>query len=64
VVTIEDLVRTIGRVTGREPILEHGPSTHDGDLVGDNARMKTVLGVEPRVTLTEGLAATCAELAR
>jgi UDP-glucose 4-epimerase len=63
VVAIDELVRAIGRATARDPLLEHTPGSQAGDLVGDNARMKSVLGVEPRVTLEEGLAATCAELA-
>ncbi len=63
VVAIDDLVRTIGRVAGRDPILEHTSGSRGGNLVGDNSRMKTVLGVDPRVTLEEGLAATCAALA-
>ena len=63
IVSIEELVAAMGSVTGRQPIVEHGPRSLDGDLVGDNARMKDVLGVVPQVTLEEGLAATFAELA-
>jgi UDP-glucose 4-epimerase len=63
VVALDELVRMIGRMTGRDALLEHAPANDAGDLVGDNARMKSVLGVEPRVTLEAGLAATCAELA-
>lgn len=64
IVSIAELVGLIGRAVGREPEVEHVHATREGDLVGDNARMTTVLGVEPRVGLEEGLSATCAELAR
>jgi nucleoside-diphosphate-sugar epimerase len=57
VVPIDELVRTMGRVLGREPQIRYADSSHHGDLVGDNARMKDVLGVEPTVSLERGLAA-------
>jgi nucleoside-diphosphate-sugar epimerase len=60
VVAIDELVRAMGRVVGREPEIRHADASHDGDLVGDNARMKAVLGVEPDTPLERGLAAMAA----
>jgi nucleoside-diphosphate-sugar epimerase len=56
VVAIDELVRALGRAVGREPRIVHTDSAHAGDIVGDNARMKAVLGVAPRTTLEQGLA--------
>jgi nucleoside-diphosphate-sugar epimerase len=64
VVAIDELVRVMGRVVGREPEIRHADSAHAGDLVGDNARMKAVLGVTPRTPLERGLAAMAGERAR
>jgi nucleoside-diphosphate-sugar epimerase len=58
VVTIRELVAQLERVTGRTARLEHAPATNPGDLIGDNTRMKDVLGVVPRVDLEQGLRAT------
>jgi UDP-glucose 4-epimerase len=55
VVTITDLVRLMERATGRTAAIEHAPATYDGDLLGDNTRMKDVLGVVPHTPLVEGL---------
>lgn len=55
VVAIDELVRVMGRVVGREPEIRYSESSYDGDLVGDNARMKEVLGVQPQTTLERGL---------
>ena len=57
VVSITDLVRLLGEAHGLAADVRHGPSVHAGDLVGDNERMKAVLGVRPQVSLAEGLAA-------
>jgi nucleoside-diphosphate-sugar epimerase len=54
-VAIEELVELMGRVAGRTVRIEHGPRVHDGDMVGDNARMKEVLGVRPEIRLDRGL---------
>jgi UDP-glucose 4-epimerase len=56
-VTLTDLVRLMGEVAGEEVRVEHGPAGHSGDLVGDNTKMKAVLGVTPQISLREGLAA-------
>ena len=54
-VTLTELVRVMARVTGAEPSIRYSDARHQGDLVGDNTRMKQVLGVTPRVTLIDGL---------
>jgi len=59
--TITDLVRVIGEVTGRQPAIEYRPADRAGDLIGDNAQMRNVLGVVPRTPLREGLRLTVAE---
>jgi len=61
-VTLTDLVRLLGELDGREPAIRHEPSEADGDLIGDNTRMREVLGVVPRVGLREGLAGVLSAL--
>ena len=53
-----ELVLKIGEVFRTRPMIEHGPASGEGDLVGDPSRMREVLGVVPRVTLQEGLRET------
>ncbi len=55
VVTITDLVRLMEKVSGREAVIRYAMSKISGDLVGDNRRMKEVLGVYPKTVLLEGL---------
>jgi UDP-glucose 4-epimerase len=54
-VTITDLVNLIEKVLGKKAIVSHTDSGPQGDLIGDNTRMKKVLGVYPRTSLLEGL---------
>jgi nucleoside-diphosphate-sugar epimerase len=54
-VTITDLVNLIEKVSGKKAIVKHTDSDPQGDLIGDNTRMKKVLGVYPRTSLLEGL---------
>jgi len=56
VVTITELVRLMGELAGKTPVVEYTETRYRGDLVGDNARMKTVLGAAPKVPLADGLA--------
>jgi len=55
VVSVTELVRLIGESVGKQPRIEHRTETPSGCLVGDNSRMKTRLGVQPRMTLRQGL---------
>lgn len=55
VVTMTELVELIGRASGRQPRIGYRDSSADGNLVGDNAAMKEVLGVTPRISLHDGL---------
>jgi UDP-glucose 4-epimerase len=55
VVTMTELVQLIGEVTGRTPSIAYGQAPSEGHLIGDNSAMKQVLGVEPLVSLREGL---------
>jgi UDP-glucose 4-epimerase len=54
-VTITGLVNLIEKVSGKKAIVNHTDSGPQGDLIGDNTRMKKVLGVYPRTSLLEGL---------
>lgn len=55
--SIRQLADEIGNVVGRTPLFEY--SEHEaGDLAGDNARMKEVLGNWPLIRLADGLART------
>lgn len=60
VVTVRELVALLEEVTGRAAVVEHAPSSLLGDLVGDNTRMKSMLGVAPTTTLRAGLRAMAA----
>ncbi len=55
VVSIRELVAVIEQVTGEPAHVRHVEPEHDGDLVGDNTRMKEVLGVRPRTSLLDGI---------
>jgi UDP-glucose 4-epimerase len=54
-VTITDLVKLIEKVSGKKGIIKHTHNDPQGDLIGDNTRMKEVLGVYPQTSLLEGL---------
>jgi nucleoside-diphosphate-sugar epimerase len=55
--TVRELVTLMGDLAGRDPSIKFAPAGSRGDLVGDNTRMKHVLGIRPRVPLPEGLGA-------
>jgi UDP-glucose 4-epimerase len=55
VVSIRDLVALIENATNEPAHVRHIDPEHDGDLVGDNSRMKDVLGVSPRISLSDGI---------
>jgi dTDP-glucose 4,6-dehydratase len=57
-VTISELIALMERLTGKQAAVEHALKPPPGDLVGDNTRMKELLGVRPRTSLVEGLRAT------
>jgi nucleoside-diphosphate-sugar epimerase len=54
-VTIRQLVELMEQATGRDASIESAPGDLDGDLIGDNTRMKDVLGVTPSTPLLDGL---------
>jgi nucleoside-diphosphate-sugar epimerase len=54
-VTITDLVRQIGELTGRAPDISHRGEQPAGDLVADISRLRDELGVNPAIGLSEGL---------
>ena len=62
VVSIRELVELMAQTAGVEARIVDAPSTHSGDLVGDNTKMRTILGVEPQTSLREGLSRTLAAL--
>lgn len=62
-VTLTELVRLIGKATGREPRIEHAATDSSGDLVASNVLMKEELGIAPEVTLDDGLRRTYAAIA-
>jgi len=55
VVSIKDLSERIGERVGKEPVFVHERSVIPGDIIGDNSRMKTGLGVLPTVSLKTGI---------
>jgi nucleoside-diphosphate-sugar epimerase len=54
-VTITELVRLIEMVSGKAALIQHKGPNPVGDLVGDNSRLKKVLGVYPGTPLRQGL---------
>ena len=54
-VTITDLVKLIEKVSGKNAMVKYISRDPQGDLVGDNTRMKEVLGVYPKTSLRDGL---------
>jgi nucleoside-diphosphate-sugar epimerase len=56
VVSIKELSETIGKLIGKEPVFVYEKSITPGDIIGDNSRMKSVLGVIPEISLSEGIA--------
>lgn len=64
IVSLDELVQLMATVAGVEPRVVHVASAQAGDLVGDNERMRSVLGVTPETSLRDGLAATVAALER
>jgi UDP-glucose 4-epimerase len=55
VVSVRKLVSMIEQATGESANVRHIEPEYEGDLVGDNSRMKNVLGVSPRVSLLDGI---------
>jgi UDP-glucose 4-epimerase len=55
IVTIRDLVQLMQEASGRTVPIERAPGDLDGDLIGDNTRMREVLGVQPGTPLLQGL---------
>lgn len=60
VVTIRGLVEHMERAAGKTAEIVSAPGDLDGDLIGDNSRMKEVLGVVPGTQLVDGLRAMLA----
>jgi UDP-glucose 4-epimerase len=56
-VSVEILAKRIGSVLGKKPRFEES-GENPANLLGDNSRMKDVLGVSPKVSLREGLRLT------
>jgi UDP-glucose 4-epimerase len=55
VVSIRELVAVIEEATGEAAHVRHIDPEHEGDLIGENSRMRDVLGVHPKVSLLEGI---------
>lgn len=55
IVSIRELVGVIEQATGEPAHVRHIDPEQEGDLIGDNSRMKDVLGIQPRISLLEGV---------
>jgi len=55
IVSIRELVDVIEQATGEAAHVRHIDPEHEGDLIGDNSRMKELLGVHPQTSLLEGI---------
>ncbi len=56
VITTGDLAQKLGAALGRKAILRPSGADSPGDLIADTARMRERLGVEPGMSLDEGIA--------
>lgn len=54
-ITVTDLVTLIGELCGAKPVISYRDSDPGGDLLGDNRRMKELLGLAPKTPLRKGL---------
>ncbi len=54
-VTVTDLVHLISKVTGKSSEIVYNSDITTGNVLGDNAKMKKILGVYPQISLLEGL---------
>jgi nucleoside-diphosphate-sugar epimerase len=61
-VTITELVERLGAAAGIEPTIVHRGEGPASDLLGDNSRMKDVLGIAPEISLDDGLRAVVEQL--
>ncbi|MGH2901921.1 MAG: NAD-dependent epimerase/dehydratase family protein, partial [Solirubrobacteraceae bacterium] len=61
-VPLTELVRGLAAAAGVAGRITHAGDGPPGDLLGDNARMRELLGVTPRVTIDEGLRGVVDEL--
>ena len=55
--SMRELAREIGRIANCEPVFDE-TNEELGDMMGDNAQMKRVLGTWPMVSLSDGLCRT------
>jgi UDP-glucose 4-epimerase len=55
VISIKELAETVAALVGKEPIFVYDRSNIPGDILGDNSRMKSVLGVVPQISLKKGI---------
>ena len=55
VVSIRELVGVIEEATGESAHVRHIDPEHEGDLIGDNSRMKEILGIDPTTSLAAGI---------
>jgi nucleoside-diphosphate-sugar epimerase len=55
VVSMTDLVQLIAEVSGKRANISYKDAKYVGDLVADNNKMKEVLGIQPQVSLKQGL---------
>jgi nucleoside-diphosphate-sugar epimerase len=55
IVTVTELVKLVGTVSGKPALIQHKGQNPIGDLIGDNTRLKETLGVAPKMSLREGL---------
>jgi UDP-glucose 4-epimerase len=55
VISIKELSEKIGRLIGKKPVFVYEKSMLPGDLIGDNSRMKSLLGIIPNISLNQGI---------
>ncbi len=55
VVTLTDLVKLIEQVSAKKASIQYTEFNPNGDLIGDNRRMKEILGIQLQTSLPKGL---------
>jgi UDP-glucose 4-epimerase len=55
IISIKELSELIGEAVGRDPKFIYETDPVSGDIIGDNSRMKSMLGIVPRISVKAGI---------
>jgi UDP-glucose 4-epimerase len=55
VISIKELSELIGETVGKDPKFIYDTGPVSGDIIGDNSRMKSMLGIVPKISIKAGI---------